>query len=425
MRKQRRSDRYLSEKRKLKAELRRQRLTRGPREERLHSIFWRNGIYLRRLAACAASIPHEATVTVKVPKTFSLIREPEKALQVIGELIRAAQAQYVTRIHIDHSHLTQFDLASEAILDLIAVDVQDRRFRTGIGVQYSGRFPSDANARRFVQAIGISKFLKISNVRLPANELQKLKLFEQGRKTPRENAEIKVTSEKALVVQKFADHIGECMSVAGMALSLEDRQALCEYTGELIDNVEQHGRSADWYISSYLDTSILPPTCEVAIYNFGQTIAGSFLALPDGHFALKLVQPYVDMHQRRRLFSESWRPQDLLTVIALQGGISCKRASEDDTRGQGTVDLIEFFERVSDGGQPVGGVRAEMAILSGDTHIRFDGTHRMGADSTGRQIIAFNKENSLSRVPDSAYVRPLKDAYFPGTVVSIRFALGK
>ena len=64
-----------------------------------------------------------------------------------------------------------------------------------------------------------------------------------------------------------------------------------------------------------------------------------------------------------------------------------------------------------------------MAMLSGDTHILFDGTYRMGPDSTGRDVLAFNQSNSLAEPPDSNYVRHLQGVRFPGTVVSIRFPL--
>jgi hypothetical protein len=332
---------------------------------------------------------------VKVPRVFSFIRDPEKALQTIGDFVSAGRSRFVERVHVDHSELEHYELAAEAVLDVIALDVDSRRIRTGNRMLLSGRFPNNADAQRFVRAIGISRYLNIPGTALPASEGTKLVVFEQTQRTPDPRARVPISSEKATVILEFADHIGKCLSTVGMQLSAEDRQNLCKYTGELIDNVEQHGRSRDWYLSSFLDTSLVPPVCEVAIYNFGRTFAETFLSLPPGSYARKLVEPYVALHDHFRFFGPSWRVVDLLTVVALQGGISSKRVDEDDMRGQGTVDLIEFFEAVSDSCSQSHGVRPEMAIISGDTPILFAGaleprgfphgegsSHRAGVGST-------------------------------------------
>ena len=200
------------------------------------------------------------------------------------------------------------------------------------------------------------------------------------------------------------------------------RSALLFYTGELIDNIEQHGRSVGWYISSYLDPSGSPPICEVAIFNFGLTFADTFEALPQNSFPWAVVAPYIDAHRSRGWFSPAWRTEDLLTLIALQGGVSSKSSGPTDTRGQGTVDLIGFFQNICTAcAVAVGETR--MAMLSGDTHILFDGTYRMAPNSTGREVLAFNRSNSLAEPPDPNYVRHLQGVRFPGTVVSIRFPL--
>jgi hypothetical protein len=229
-----------------------------------------------------------------------------------------------------------------------------------------------------------------------------------------------VSSEKALVLAQFADQIDACLETVGRRMTLPGRASLLAYTGELIDNIEQHGRSANWYISSYLDPDRAPPTCEVAIFNFGLTFADTFEALPEKSFPREQIQPYLDAHHRRGWFSPDWHTDDLITLIALQGGISSKARNSTDTRGQGTVDLINFFQDIC---EPQSLGEARMAMLSGATHLFFDGTYRMGPDSTGRQVLAFNQVNSLAEPPNTSHVRQLRDTRFPGTVVSIRFPL--
>jgi len=64
-----------------------------------------------------------------------------------------------------------------------------------------------------------------------------------------------------------------------------------------------------------------------------------------------------------------------------------------------------------------------MAILSGRTHILFDGSYSLEPGADGLNIIAFNRENDLNLKPDPKYFTDLGGAAFPGTAVCVRFAL--
>lgn len=187
---------------------------------------------------------------------------------------------------------------------------------------------------------------------------------------------------------------------------------------------KEHSGENNWRIVGYLDRDDCNRVCEVVIYNFGLTIAETFNKLEVDDFAKKNVNEYVNKHHAKKLFGENWTPDDLTTLVALQGRISSKNHPDDDTRGHGTVDLIEFFQEIMDGHDGAEcKEQAKMCILSGHTHIRFDRKYRMGKDRDGRDTIAFNDENDLSRPPDSKYVRHLKRCHFPGTLIAIRFVL--
>ncbi|AWH48096.1 hypothetical protein C1925_02420 [Stenotrophomonas sp. SAU14A_NAIMI4_5] len=86
--------------------------------------------------------------------------------------------------------------------------------------------------------------------------------------------------------------------------------------------------------------------------------------------------------------------------------------------------MMEFFQRISDACSDEGTGDPEMVLVSGDTHIRFHRKYKMKKDeATGREIIAFNKENSTSELPDGELVRTMVGASFPGTLISINFPL--
>lgn len=65
-----------------------------------------------------------------------------------------------------------------------------------------------------------------------------------------------------------------------------------------------------------------------------------------------------------------------------------------------------------------------MALVSGHTHLRFDGKYGpstvLTSEGGKRQVIALNADNDLDQPPDPDYCTnlPLK---FPGTLLSMRF----
>lgn len=63
-----------------------------------------------------------------------------------------------------------------------------------------------------------------------------------------------------------------------------------------------------------------------------------------------------------------------------------------------------------------------LSITSGRCSILFDGTYQLKevqyGDRYRNKIIAFNKENDLTKEPDHRYVRSIKHG-FPGTVISM------
>ena len=86
--------------------------------------------------------------------------------------------------------------------------------------------------------------------------------------------------------------------------------------------------------------------------------------------------------------------------------------------------MIEFFEKMHNEYSD-GKTHANMSIMSGNTHILFDGTHTLTDHENGRKVIAFNSDNDLKQPPDPDYVKNLGKVHFPGTIISIKFRLDK
>jgi hypothetical protein len=222
---------------------------------------------------------------------------------------------------------------------------------------------------------------------------------------------------------RFVDHIQSCLRDHRWELTGLGVQQLGTYIGEILANAEDHADYLDWTVQGYLDNTLTVPMCEIAIFNFGRSIAESMQSAGKDGYTWKQVSPYIEMHAKRKLFGGPWREEDLLTVIALQSHVSRLNTSEQTTRGQGTVEFIEFFQRIHNLCNRATG-EARMAIVSGSTYILFDGTYKLVTREEGAgKTIAFNATNDLYDKPDPKYVKNLGDYRFPGTIISIKFPL--
>lgn len=360
--------------------------------------------------------PNTKAVRISVPETFSIIDDPESALRTIYRLAAVARRVKLPReLTIDHSKLESFDLASEEILDLVAIALRNLRKRSRKGLNLKGTLPSNPTADRFIKAVGIIKNLELKPWYLEESEESKIRILRVQSYKALLKASEQTPSERGAMM--LVDYFNECLELSNYELTPAGRHELANYAGEVLDNANEHSGSDDWFLVGYLDLAN-KRNCELVIFNLGKSFAQTFLDLPHDHYTRKLVHPFVERHQEKGFFRRGWEPENLLTVVGLQGKISSKNFTSDGTRGNGTVDLVSFFQRVHDATQSV--TKPQMVILSGRTYIKFDGKYRMAADASGRPVIAFNPENSLESPPDRRYVRCL-DTAFPGTIVAIRF----
>lgn len=378
-----------------------------------------------QIRAKIKSVSKIEELRVDIPKTFSIIDEPSAAIDIFYSLVKNNDKyKKIRKIYFDHSPLQSYDLAAEQLLDHLAEEIRGERIRQKPKVRLLGAFPSDAKSSRFIRGIGILRKLGIADRYMSASEKKTLEIFDRmdnnALRKIRKSSEV---TARDSAVERFTDHIENCLNRFGHRLTGQGRQDLGVVSGEVIDNAVEHSQGDGWVIAGYLDTNDPDNICEIAIFNFGISIAESLRALPIDHFTHKLIKPYIDAHSHQGLFGTGWTKDDLLTLVALQDNISSKNESNADTRGGGTIDIIEFFQQIYDECGSTCKSKPKMAILSGRTHIVFDGKYKLKPDKHGRPVIAFNKENRLDLEPDRSYFTHLKKYPFPGTAVCIRFPL--
>lgn len=368
--------------------------------------------------------PKSRHLTVTIPQDFSFITNPEGVLETISDLMVAVhEPNKINSLIFDHFHMKQHDLAAEEVLGTIASDLDAAYEIAPRELRLRGRYPGDDAARRFVRGAGLVKLLKIRTEELTPDETQRLEVFFTHRRQGTEEIVYGQPDRKSTEVRRFVDHVGKCLRRNGRELTQHGIESLSMYAGEILANAEEHTERGEWILAGFLDDSTDGHITEIAVVSFGLTFAESFLSrLPASSFPMQQILPYLEAHSQRNFFTRTWEPDDLVTLVALQGGISSKSLSMESTRGKGTIDLITFFEGIHRECAAGSSTVCEMAILSGRTHIRFDGSYRLKTDSTGRDVIAFNERNSLEEPPDSRFIKRLSGK-FPGTVISIRFAL--
>lgn len=368
-------------------------------------------------------------LTLNVPRRFSLIDNPEETLFFIANVAfvsKLISGKKLKGVEFNHTDVGVHDLGAEILLGVAALELQTIAELRRVNLTLSGKYPAHTRKARLIRKMGVVKKLRIASA-IDTSELKDIKIFdEKGSKEL--HVEPGAKDAKNRIVTKFVDHINDCLLATERVLTESAKGDLVNFLGEIVGNAEDHSGAKSWHICGYLDDcDELQPDeirfCEIVIYNFGKSFADTFVELPADSYAVSLVKPYLDHHSARRLFSKQWAKTDLLTLAALQSNISCKNIDENSDRGQGTVDLIEFFQKVARECVTERSKEAKMVLITGSTHITFDEKYQIQKDEFGREIIAFNESNDLNEVPDRNYVSHLSQVRFPGALIAIRFPL--
>lgn len=380
---------------------------------------------LSHVATKELSLP-QTSLRVHIPKIFSISESPEDAIELISSFALTHKNRSLSDVFVDFSDMERQDLGAHALLDKLVDEISTQAKFRKTRIAWKGNFPRDPALKRFLRAMGIIRQLGIKHHYLESDVASKIHVFERCcrhyiRKIKPTNPLEK--TEQANAAERFAKHLNRCLNRNGKELTEEARGMLCSYVAEIIDNAENHAGMVDWTIQGYLDMALNQPACEIVIFNFGKSISETLDALPDESYTKEQIRPYMELHSQRGWFGKTWRKEDLLTLIALQSQVSSRNTSDDTTRGQGTVELIDFFQRMSDALSVEGANPATMYILSGSTRIIFDGKYRLQTADDGSKFIAFNEGNDLNQPPDPAYVKPLRKGSLPGTMIGIKFPI--
>jgi hypothetical protein len=357
------------------------------------------------------------------PVIFSISRNPGECLEYFQDIVTYARTARRPRIVLNQRKIRYLGLGADSILGVILSEIKSE-LRFTYGAYIKGFKPRSKEIQQLMDEVGSVRALFMESEQdIRLSFTSKAMVFRHRHRSADEGAESTHHDPSGLAISEFSDHLNDSLSIIGRELSIDGRDSFCHYAAEVIDNVREHAGLREWAIVGYSDPEAGVPTYRAVIFCFGKTIAQTFLDLPEDAYPRRVIAPYINAHKGGALFTQDWREEDLITLIALQGDISSKSVDSASDRGQGTVELIEFFQRIT----TECGIRnssAEMNIISGSTRVRFDGTYQMSfRTDMNRDVIAFNPTNDLAVRPDRQAVMPLVGGRFPGTLITVEIPL--
>jgi hypothetical protein len=357
---------------------------------------------------------------IRIPKVFSILDEPEAALETLDLIRRVASARSVRLIEIDHSNCEVLGLCASTVMDVLLLRAKSIRPANN-SLSLSGKFSKTPAVNLMLRASGILRHLGLPEAILPPeeeNRIRRCDLF-QGKSN-----RIEVGKERDRAATSLTDYFDSCLNRLGHELSSKGKKYVSSLLTEVIGNAEEHG--GPWStIGHWLSTGTGDQRfgeCHIVIMNTGTTIYESLGEHNQSERLKDRLRGLSDLHRRQGLFAfarSGWDEETLWTLYALQERVS--RYSDTPRgrdRGNGTVSIIEFFHQLSGG-------TGKMCIASGGAFILFDGKYHLQEVQRGNEmlkVIAFNADNDLEKPPDRGYVHSLENP-FPGTVVSIRLRL--
>lgn len=369
---------------------------------------------------------------LKLPKNFSLYDNTEQVFEKLKKFTSLALlTNSGSKFEVNHKNVKKTCLTSEFLLGLFAKEISLVKEASGQVIKFKckGKLPNKSVLiNDIVSQVGIASELDAKVVGGVSSDTSKIHVFKDNCRLV-ESATADATDYKNKVANKFIDHISQALIDHSLCLNEYASDMIKGCLGEIIDNIEEHGglTAPNWYIRGYVNNNHKNKMLEFTVINIGKSIFDTFNDLPDGNYSKDIVKEYCEYHEGNGISEEA-----LTTVASLQGSVSSKNFSDKDTRGHGTIKLIETFEQIH---REYLDLRcpedkssiSNMLLVSGSTVIKFDGTYQSKTlkDERGdgeRVIFPFNN-SGLKEIPDSNYVETMSSNSFPGTIISIQIPL--
>lgn len=339
--------------------------------------------------------------TIKISENFCLIRNYEESLKIIKLVSYLLFKTSYEEIYFDYSNCKYIGLDASAMLDIVVREGKNYRKIINKPLKLTGNYPASSEALQVFENSGLLKHLNISKKVKPW--IIALDLFNNYQ------SPLEATN---MVIEYYRG----CLQAYYYQLTAAGVDYLNRLVGEVIDNMNNFCGRKNWYVTGhFLKKGNNLGKGSLTFISLGDSIYESF---KNHDISADMQAKLSKIHSLHKADSKDEQyPEEISwTLLALQHRISSKNSVDDQDRGTGTVKFIEGFSKL---GETFLEQKPLMAIISGNIHILFDGTYKLN-----NNVIAFNKENTLQKIPDKKYFE-YSELNFPGTIVTTEFYVDK
>jgi anti-anti-sigma regulatory factor len=350
--------------------------------------------------------------SVVCPAVLSFSFNHRQSLAAVAEFARLAESR-PEKIVIDFRAVERLNLGAGAVLMALAREAREN------GTRIEVVLPDDEEMQQRLAVCGLANVLEdAGSVVLPPSAILALT------RLPRDPDWDQVTLEQEAGAQtdRVSTRLNAWLSENGYELDPEVNRKFLQIVSETLENAVYHSNSGWWICASVQRGSDGIRLLEVAVFNFGGSIAESLATSPRESRTHDHLESLRREHRRKGAFSAEWTEENLLALFAIQDGNS--RFGFERERGGGTHKIVKIFQFISDVASNHPDCR--LGWVSGSTAIFLDGRYRLGPSKVAgrleRDDIAFNDPNDLNEAPDRLSVVNLEHA-FPGTLLKLQFPL--
>lgn len=370
----------------------------------------------------------EKWLTIKIPTTFSMIKDHNTTLRYLAELQNKLQKTYPKNLFFDHTEVEFIGLSASYSFDLFINEYREKWARKKIDIKIAGIVSDNKNVNNFLSSFGLlsdGEFDEIPDGMVDNDyktKFETFKFFGHDRKS----------FLKAECAGKLALYFDKCLKHNNRVMPEDALGLLIDAFGEILGNAEEHSKFkqediVQWHAFGSFNKD--SNYCRFSIINTGKTIYQNLS--DETSTASEIIKEITPLIRKQMSFSRKMKmalspehEEPIWNVMALQDGISSKRTESGraSTRGQGLMDVIEIINKLR-----APDVKSNIAIISGRSKVLIDFTYPIGSiniENETRRKIVFNVENDLKLPQDQSKVMLMNDAV-QGTIITGRIKLKK
>lgn len=361
---------------------------------------------------------------INVPKSLTFLESQDTTIKFLNALERKLSSETTAYdLYIDHTETVSISIDASFLFDNIINNYVKKWRKKQIYIKLAGQVSKSRDINNFLLSFGFFSHINIISKQICPSDAdydykKRFILFQKNG-----NSQLEYLAGNACT--ELTEFFDKCFKANGFSIKDEAKGYLIDIFGEIIRNTEEHssnGKNGWNVIGCY---SKQKHVCSFSIINKGNSFYESLSA--KNSKAISALNEVDDILLKHRGFIDKLTGnkdkyiENIWTMMALQDGISSKRAEtgKSSSRGLGMMDIITFINSIRNKQDQT----SHLKIISGRSSIFIDYSFPIIKKENGqRRSMIFNSDQNLHLPPDDKYVNSLSDT-FPGTIISADFLI--